>query len=273
MIEKTKVLITVKTYPTLSAKYDELVCTAGITEKGKWMRIYPVPFRKLKWEQQYKKYQWIELDVIKNKKKDFRPESYNPINGGKSIKVKKQVKNWEERKRIVFKENIFTNMKELITKSKDKNTYTSLAIFKPTEILDFTAESTEKEWDAEKIKRIKDRSKQLKLFDSDTPDKFFEIVKKLPYKFSYVFKDEKGNPSKLMVEDWETGMLYWNCLKKETSEEKAIQKIKQKYFERFTKTDLHLFLGTTLQHHRYAKNPFIIIGVFTPPKNDQMPLF
>ena len=42
----TKVLITVKTYPTLSAKYDELVCTAGFREDGTWIRIYPVPFRK-----------------------------------------------------------------------------------------------------------------------------------------------------------------------------------------------------------------------------------
>ena len=39
----TKVLITVKTYPTLSAKYDELVCTAGFREDGTWIRIYPVP--------------------------------------------------------------------------------------------------------------------------------------------------------------------------------------------------------------------------------------
>ncbi len=42
----TKVLITVKTYPTLSAKYDELVCTAGFREDGTWIRLYPVPFRK-----------------------------------------------------------------------------------------------------------------------------------------------------------------------------------------------------------------------------------
>jgi len=45
---KTKVLIAVKTYPTLSEKYDELVCTAGFKEDGTWIRIYPVPFRKLK---------------------------------------------------------------------------------------------------------------------------------------------------------------------------------------------------------------------------------
>ena len=39
-----KVLITVKTYPTLSTKYEELVCTAGFREDGTWIRIYPVQF-------------------------------------------------------------------------------------------------------------------------------------------------------------------------------------------------------------------------------------
>ncbi|MCF8054554.1 MAG: hypothetical protein K9K75_04975 [Deltaproteobacteria bacterium] len=55
------VFITVKTYPTLSSKYDELVCTAGILDDGSWVRIYPLPFRKLDYEKKYKKYQWIKL--------------------------------------------------------------------------------------------------------------------------------------------------------------------------------------------------------------------
>ena len=42
----TRVLITVKTYPTISTKYDELVCTAGFREDGTWIRVYPIPFRK-----------------------------------------------------------------------------------------------------------------------------------------------------------------------------------------------------------------------------------
>ncbi len=41
----TRVLITVKTHPTISAKYDELACTAGFRE-DELVRIYPVPFRK-----------------------------------------------------------------------------------------------------------------------------------------------------------------------------------------------------------------------------------
>lgn len=59
----TRVLIAVKTYPTLSEKYDELVCTAGFLEDGTWIRIYPIPFRKLSYDKRYSKWQWIELDL------------------------------------------------------------------------------------------------------------------------------------------------------------------------------------------------------------------
>src|SRR3989449_11719239 len=44
---KERVLITVKTYPTLSRKYGETVCTAGVREDGSWGRVYPVPFRRV----------------------------------------------------------------------------------------------------------------------------------------------------------------------------------------------------------------------------------
>lgn len=68
---KTKVLITVKTYPAISSKYDELVCTAGFLEDGTWIRIFPIQFRKKSFEEQYKKYDWIEIDLVKNES-DFR---------------------------------------------------------------------------------------------------------------------------------------------------------------------------------------------------------
>ncbi len=58
-----RLLVTVRTYPTLSRKYGELVCTAGLTEDGNWMRIYPVPFRRLADYKQFQKYSVIEMDV------------------------------------------------------------------------------------------------------------------------------------------------------------------------------------------------------------------
>lgn len=39
-----RVLITVKTYPIPSDTYDELVCTAGVTENGDFVRLYPIRF-------------------------------------------------------------------------------------------------------------------------------------------------------------------------------------------------------------------------------------
>jgi hypothetical protein len=76
-MEKQRVLITVKTYPTLSRKYGETVCTAGVREDGTWVRIYPVPFRRLNEEQQYKKYDWLEVRLVRNTT-DPRPRPTAP---------------------------------------------------------------------------------------------------------------------------------------------------------------------------------------------------
>ena len=41
-----------------------------------------------------------------------------------------------------------------------------------------------------------------------------------------------------MVEDWETMMLYLNC--RNQGEQKAIEKVREKYFIEFKKKDLYL---------------------------------
>src|SRR2546430_3749375 len=85
-IRAAKVLITVKTYPLPSSKYGELVCTAGFLPDGKWIRLYPIPFRDLPYDNRYSKYHWVTLDLIHNPK-DFRPESYRPKFGIDRIRV------------------------------------------------------------------------------------------------------------------------------------------------------------------------------------------
>src|SRR5436190_1884904 len=42
-----KILIWGKTYPELSKKYIETVCTAGVLESGKPVRLYPITYRYL----------------------------------------------------------------------------------------------------------------------------------------------------------------------------------------------------------------------------------
>ncbi len=75
----TKVLITVMTYPHPSRGYQELVCTAGVTESREWVRLYPVDYRYREQHQQFKKYQWIEVVLgPTGAGNDHRKESRRP---------------------------------------------------------------------------------------------------------------------------------------------------------------------------------------------------
>jgi hypothetical protein len=277
---RTKVLITVKAYPALSKKYNETVCTAGITEEGKWIRIYPIPFRQLDYDNQFRKYEWIELDLIRNTS-DFRLESYRPknfmLNDLISYGIIKADGNaWVERRKFVLK-NIYTNLEQLIAEAKNKDIRTSLAVLKPTKIIDFIYQETDREWKKEKIDFLKNKKLQLNLFENNEQNDIdeFEIVDKLPYKFSFKFEDDSGNESTLMIEDWETGMLFWHSLERnEGNEYKACEDVKKKYFEDFAKTkDYYFLLGTTKRFHYTAPNPFVIIGDFRPKHITQENLF
>lgn len=81
--ERARVLITVKATPQPSGKYGDTVCVAGIRFDGdecKWIRLYPIDFRWLEQDQQFHKYDVIELDVARATG-DSRKESYRPIQG------------------------------------------------------------------------------------------------------------------------------------------------------------------------------------------------
>ena len=165
----------------------------------------------------------------------------------------------------------YTNLAELIKEAKDPKKCTSLALFKPTEILDFYhEEEKDRQWDEAKVFKIEN---QLSLFEENP----FKVVDKLPYKFKYQFRDDAGVESNLMIEDWETGMLFWNCLQQaKGNEQQACAGVRKRYFDDFVKTkDLHFFLGTTQQYHKISPNPFVIIGAFYPkerPKETQLAL-
>ncbi|MDG2431920.1 hypothetical protein [Flavobacterium sp.] len=269
---KKKILITVTTYPLPSRSYDELVCTAGFLEDGSWIRIYPIPLsflNQIKKDTGFKKYTWIELDV-KKRTDDFRPESYSPANYNfKKINTLDTSDFWEERKNICLK-NVYTNKTKLINDSKDP-TNISLVTFKPSKITGFEYVNDSKEWKDEWI----ELRKQTDLFAEieTNPEK---LIQKVPYKFYYIFEDDEGVSSKLMIEDWEIFQLYLNCLRDNGQDQEiALKKVKEQYFDKFTKeNEIYLFLGTTMQwHRRRSTNPFVIIGVFYPKIKTQYTLF
>jgi hypothetical protein len=149
----------------------------------------------------------------------------------------------------------------------------SLAVFKPARITDFIWEEETREWDPNRLREIRDLTRQLELFADNGWRNTFKAIPKLPCSFSYRFEDTAGNRSELQVLDWETGALYWNCLRSTDGDEpKALAKVRRKYFASFLKTDIHFFLGTTQQFHFRAPNPWVIIGVFPIPHDRQLGL-
>jgi hypothetical protein len=275
-IRGAKVLITVKTYPLPSNKYEELVCTAGLLENGKWIRIYPIPFRSLPYGKRFSKFQWIQLDLIRNSSKDFRPESYRPIGDTANSIIlldylNPKIKgNWKKRKEIVLKE-VYTNFIDLISAAYSED-HKSLATIKPLEIIDLEIEEDSRDWKQQWL----DYYGQYDLFNFDKTgeSKLKEKLLKVPYKYYYKFLTEGDNkPRRIMIEDWEIGALYWNSLNSTDGDEVgANELVKKRYLEDFTTNrDLYLFVGTTLQfHRRKAPNPFVIIGVFYPPKEKEI---
>lgn len=254
---KEKVLVVVKTIPNPSTKYRETVCVAGITEKGKLIRLYPLAFRYSEFGKRFSKYQWVEFDIEKRpKNKDFRIDSYSPniktiIPIGKPLKADK----WTERKKIVLPLILdsLEQLEDLYSINK-----ISLGIFKPKEILDFKIEKAEENWS---------KKQQAVLSQQVLFEKAPKELQKMPYKFSYIFlcDDERcKSPHKLQIIDWELYELYRNMKFKYPYEpDLALEKVKQKWFHDMWRDDRdsYLIVGTT-----YPKPSFNVLGVFWPPK-------
>lgn len=262
---RERILITVKTYPTLSRKHGETVCTAGIRADGSWARLYPVPFRRLGDTEQYRKFDWIELETRKSTS-DHRPETRHPTDAKDMLPVDHlgTGDSWRARRNVLKNVPVHREMLPLLEGAK-KNTV-SLALFKPTRILDFIWEPCERNWDEAKVAAMREMASQGELFEDEQWRQTFNLMPKLPYNFSYRFEDAEGNKRELQVLDWEAGQLYHNCLRASGGDESvALAKVRQKYMDEFLKTDLHFFLGTMKEFHGYSPNPWVIIGVVPLP--------
>ena len=259
-MQRRKILIATKTYPSISTKYKETVCTAGIllddAEKPlQWIRIYPVRFRDLEFDKRYKRWSIISAEIERNEK-DFREESYR-IND-QSIEIIREVgtkNNWQERKALVLPFQ-FDSIAEIQAQGK------SLGIIKPQRIEKYFFRKTDREWS------LKQQAVQ------DQGD-FFEPsveLEKIPYQFGYTFIASNGARHSYTISDWEISQLYRGCRDRSKSttleerEDDALLKVRQKLEGEFLeKKDLYFIVGNLKNHSR----TFMIIGIFYPPKTSE----
>lgn len=248
--ERLRLLVTVKTYPTPSARYQETVCTAGISSDGRWIRLYPVPFRYWDEEQQYELYDWIELDA-RRPSDDTRKESYRPVGDITVLSHVPPDNHWEQRKQLVLPHA--SPSVEYLTDAYERDG-TSLGLVQPGEVTDVIVEKESADW----TPRERAILTQGRLFGSQP-----KPLEKLDHRFSYRFRCH-GTDCKtheMMITDWGLCYLYLK-MRRECGTEEAVQKTLAKCRDVVARDkDAWFYVGTV-----YPYRTFIIVGMFYPKK-------
>ena len=252
--ETKQVLITVKAYPNPSKKYVETVCCAGIDlETGRWIRLYPVPYRDLDASKQFKKYTIIKVRCRKASD-DTRMESHKI--DPDSIEIVRWLDtkdNWRQRRQIVLPA-LSPSFCHMLGECEIGS---SLGMFKPRDI--------EFSWKKSTLKNEAEREAcyaQLSFFDKQK-----NAIEDIPFDFYYHFKcagvvDCPGH--KLSIIDWEIGQAYRDWRRTYGEGDLLFAKIRQRWLDLMcAKTnDTFLYVGSMARF----RNQFMVLGVFYPKK-------
>lgn len=240
-----KLYVLVKAYPQPSDKYGVTVCCAGITPEGRFLRLYPIPYRDLKPEQQFNRFDYVEMSLWKSET-DTRPESFkvDPDSikihkkGNKLPKLEK-VKLW-----LPFVAESFAQLKDDNLEKKQ-----SLGIVRPDEgSISFTYKPIMEQSDEDQS-YANQCYKQMSLFN-DVPLTHL----KADYCFSYKFTSNKI-PHEMKIHDWEVQATYYNYKKKYGID--TLLKMKEVYEKTMPSQNIHLIMGTA----KARPWQFMIIGV------------
>jgi len=258
-------LIITKTYPSPSKKYRETTCVAAINKKGKLRRLFPIPFRLLGGEFQFKRWEWIEAGVAKADK-DHRPESYK-LDTDSIIRHEKvgTESGWAERYYWI-EPHIMDSFEQL--EARRQNSGETLGFIRPNNCKLIITKADNPDWTEEETNKLI----QDGLFDPPEVKKRFPL-RKVPYDFYYEYECQNKSESytyQHKIIDWEVCSLYWNCQELYGSNWEIY--FRQKLEIEFSKNKDLIFLMGTI--HRFP-DQWLIVGLIYPPKTEarQRPLF
>lgn len=259
--EKKRILILCKTYPSPSAKYTETSCVAGMDDRGNLIRLYPVPFRLIDDDQQFKKWQWIETRVEKSRG-DRRPESHKLfVDTIQCEPVLSTTDNWRDRREWLDRLNIYSDFSD--AEAARASAGNTLALVRPAKILGLEIRPTaQPDWTPEETEKLLALQQQGDFFNQ-TEAKSLRKLRKIPFDFHYRYQCETPTGPveyKHKIVDWEIGALYWNV---HASHGKNWEEpMRRKWEFEFSGKDLIFLMGTI---HRFP-DQWLIVSVIYPPK-------
>ena len=260
-----RVLILCKTYPSPSANYSETSCVAGVTEAGKLIRLFPVPFRLIADEQQFRKWQWVTV-LVEKARSDHRPESHRvfvdriqvdpePMKAGKD--------GWPRRWEMLRNVPVYSDFAAVEADRESKGG--TLALLRPHRITKLEIRPAKSaEWTADELAKLQHMQHQASLFDAEEHRKSVRLLEKIPFDFYYHYEclvDGQPVVCKNKLVDWEVGALY-RRLRRDYGPTGWEAPFRAKSEHELPATDLHLLLGTI---HRW-KDQWLAVSVICPPK-------
>jgi len=258
---QTRILVLCKTYPSPSSNHVETSCVAGIEEGGGLVRLFPIPFRLIDDEKQFKKWQWISARIAKAPK-DHRPESYKVyldtvVCDGEPISTRE---GWQKRRVELSAIPIYGDFAELDAARHSDGT--TLGLVRPTRVLALDITPTNKpNWTEEEKSKLV-RQRQRGLFEQ-TDCKVISQLRKVPFDFHYRYVCNAGDRDceyRHKIVDWEAGALYLTCRARYGEDwERAFR---TKIEEQLPAADLMFLMGTI---HRFP-DQWLIVSLIYPPK-------
>lgn len=222
--KKSRVVILVKALPQPSKKHGETVCCAGITEQGRWKRMFPIRFRHLQGNSSFARWDWVSFRYSKPVS-DTRIESCHVHE--ESIVVDGSL---PKKARVRLLEPIIVgSAKEAAALGH------SLALIRPRNTR-FIAKSKSKLAIEEERDAFRRAARQTSMFDKELAE-----LEPSPYDFRFVFEDEGGRHD-YQNGDWETHAMYWHE-RRRTDDVRALKWMNETFNEEYAKHGMAFAIG------------------------------
>ena len=249
-----------QTYPELSSRYIETVCTGGVREDGSPIRLYPVPLRYMKTGDPYRLYDWIEAPMTKSTR-DPRPESYRVE--PEKIRIVGHIEtdpHWKARGGVMFKDAHwqFESFDEL--DGARKTSKRSMGVVRPGVIEDVILKKKAPGDQREYNERLGQIHGQQDLFHPQYKElQFLPYTIRLRWRCRSANCSCAGDPHTHPVLDW--GLLE---LARREGWPQAVEKLRE--ISDVKRKDFRLFLG----NYRHRPWQFGIIGLWYPNLQTQL---
>jgi hypothetical protein len=223
-----RVAILIKALPRPSKKYGETVCCAGVTPERKWKRLYPVRFRQLADDQQFRRWHWVEFS--------YRRPTQDPRSESCHVFEDTIVASGELTRR-----DRFALIDPMIVSSprEAQDSGTSLAVIKPSNTRFIVRKKPDQVIEGE-MRAYAETAAQPGFLDKELAE-----FRPSPHEFAFSFQSADGSHT-WRCGDWETHATYFKW-RQQYGDAETIRRLGGLYNDEYPKRGMVFGIGNMMK--------------------------